>query len=523
MTVAKLAPPAASGHVYVANSTVETLSQYTVSTGGGLVAMTPASVSTAPFIPGELELNPSGQSLYISLINQDGPSRIGQFHVGTDGALSPMTPPSIATAAGPIEIVPTPDGKFLYVENQLASVISQYSIGADGSLTPLVPVSVAPAGGAGELTMSPSGKFLYSGSTYGISQFAIGADGQLSPLSPATAAGPGVDLKVSPDGKFLYASGLGVSQYGIATNGQLTPLEPVAVATQLSTLELELAGNGKFLFATAVGAGFKGQVTPFSIGADGQLTALAPAMAPAGNFASEAVVSPDSAFLYAGNLSGATPPATDSISQFSIDPGGTLTPLNPATMPTGAGAGALAATPPPELGLGGGTNVIPTTTSYTGPSTSGVGQAAALSARLTVSGTGTPLAAMPLQLVLNSQESCTAVTKADGTAACSVKPSEKAGTYPVTAAFAGTATYAASSASGRLLLHATSTLLVTPAAVTTPPPTAAPDPPATTTSLPTAPSLAVTGTSDHGELAGLAVLVLAMLALALLHRARLET
>jgi hypothetical protein len=285
---------------------------------------------------------------------------------------------------------------------------------------------------------------------------------------------------------------------------------------------LELTGNGKFLFATAVGTGFKGLVAPFAIGTDGQLNPLTQAIAPTGSLASEAVVSPDSSFLYAGNVSGATPPATDSISQFLIDPTGTLTPLNPAAMPTGAGAGALAATPPPELGIGG-ANIIPTTTSYTGPSTSLVGQAAALSARLTVSGTGTPLPAMPLHLVLNGKEACTAVTNAQGTAACTVAPSEKAGTYPVTAAFAGTAVYAASSASGRLLLHATSTLLVTPVTVAAPPPTAAPDPPVTNPTLPSVPSLAVTGTSDHGELAGLAVLMLALLALAALHRARLDT
>ncbi|MDP9074256.1 MAG: beta-propeller fold lactonase family protein [Actinomycetota bacterium] len=517
--MARIAPAGVGGgHVYVANYIARTISQYTVGPTGNLAPLSPPTLTTAALAPGELELTPSGQNLYISLIDPAGSGKdlLGEFSVAGDGALTPLATPTIPTAAGPIEIVPTPDGKFLYVDNGTAGVISQYSIGPTGSLTALSPPTVVPAGGPGELTMSPSGNFLYSAGT-SISQFSINsATGQLTALSPATAGSGGTDMKITPDGKFLYAGGTGVSQYSISANGQLSALTPAVASSTLGALELEMSSTGKFLYATAIDGQGKSQLEQFGISANGQLISLVPALVPTGNIAFEAVISPDGNFLYVGNASFTTPALPDTVSQFSVGSNGTLASLSPAAVPTGAGAGALAATPPtavlapPGGGPGG---LIPTTTTYTGPSTGLVGQAAPLSAKLTVAGTSTPIPTMPIQLVLNNKEGCTATTKADGTAACSVTPSEVAGTYTVTAVFAGNATYVASSASGRLLLHTTTALVAAPVPTTSavPPTTPVPqaDPPV---SLPTPPSLPVTGGSNHGELVGFAAVLLALLA-----------
>ncbi|WP_143467094.1 choice-of-anchor P family protein [Lentzea kentuckyensis] len=79
----------------------------------------------------------------------------------------------------------------------------------------------------------------------------------------------------------------------------------------------------------------------------------------------------------------------------------------------------------------------PTTLTYTGALTGDFHDPATVSARLTVTGSGSPVFAQPVVFKLNNTETCTAVTDLDGVASCSLTPGEPAGTYPLTASFAG--------------------------------------------------------------------------------------
>ncbi|MFS8103574.1 Ig-like domain repeat protein [Lentzea alba] len=79
----------------------------------------------------------------------------------------------------------------------------------------------------------------------------------------------------------------------------------------------------------------------------------------------------------------------------------------------------------------------PTTLTYTGALTGDFHDPATVSARLTITGSGTPVGGQPVEFKLNNAETCTANTDADGVASCSITPNEPAGTYPLTAAFAG--------------------------------------------------------------------------------------
>ena len=85
---------------------------------------------------------------------------------------------------------------------------------------------------------------------------------------------------------------------------------------------------------------------------------------------------------------------------------------------------------------------IPTTTTYTGDLQANAGAAATLKAHLVVSG-GSPLSGKPVTIAVGSQ-SCTPTTDASGNATCSITLNQPGGSYPVTATFAGDASYAAS-------------------------------------------------------------------------------
>jgi hypothetical protein len=86
-----------------------------------------------------------------------------------------------------------------------------------------------------------------------------------------------------------------------------------------------------------------------------------------------------------------------------------------------------------------------TKTTYTGATSGTTGSAATLSATLTDAG-GTPLNGETVTLTAGTQ-SCTDKTDPKGNASCAVTLTQGAGTYPVTATFAGDAGYAGSNAS----------------------------------------------------------------------------
>ena len=54
--------------------------------------------------------------------------------------------------------------------------------------------------------------------------------------------------------------------------------------------------------------------------------------------------------------------------------------------------------------------------------------------------TNTPIAGEPVTFTLNGNETCTGTTTSTGTASCSITPGEPAGSYPLTASFAGDTT-----------------------------------------------------------------------------------
>ena len=99
------------------------------------------------------------------------------------GALIPLADSPLTAGKNPVTLVPTPDGKNLYVVNQDDSNVMQYSIGTDGKLYLKNTVNVTgstPTAAA----VDPAGKFLYITFTY---QLGPGGQQLYSPASP----GPG--------------------------------------------------------------------------------------------------------------------------------------------------------------------------------------------------------------------------------------------------------------------------------------------------------------------------------------------
>ena len=78
---------------------------------------------------------PAGPYLYVPNRNQDN---VAGFSIGADGALTSLGLPT-ATGDDPRGGATTPDGRFLYVVNNVGTpgTVSAYAIGAGGQLTPV--------------------------------------------------------------------------------------------------------------------------------------------------------------------------------------------------------------------------------------------------------------------------------------------------------------------------------------------------------------------------------------------------
>jgi 6-phosphogluconolactonase (cycloisomerase 2 family)/uncharacterized protein YjdB len=191
-----------------------TLSQYIIGTNGSLSPMTTPTVATGPN-PYSLTTDPSSQFIYVANFHNGAPGSVSQFAIGADGSLTPLSTPTIAAGNGPNGITANPAAPYVYVVNYYDSNVSQYQIMAGGLLTAMGTVPAAPNGNAASIALNPAGTYAYvanytetPGSLGSVSQYSVGAvtPGALLPLSPATVptGSQPNDIVVDPSGRFVY-------------------------------------------------------------------------------------------------------------------------------------------------------------------------------------------------------------------------------------------------------------------------------------------------------------------------------
>lgn len=153
-----------------------------------------------------------------------------------------------AAGAGPRHLAFHPDGRRLYVINELDSTVGVYDLdAASGQLTERQTISTLPKDFVGtnyaaDVRITPCGRFLY-GTNRGhdsLAAYAIAADGRLTLVEIVTSRGRGPQsIAITPDGALLLCANmpgdsLAVFRIDRAT-GRLTPVgEPVPVTAPSS-------------------------------------------------------------------------------------------------------------------------------------------------------------------------------------------------------------------------------------------------------------------------------------------------
>jgi 6-phosphogluconolactonase len=340
--------------LYVANSSENTISGYSIDRNSGSLSELPGS----PFLSAPTATNAGwvigdrfGRFLYVrneATIGCKGCESVSVLDQDGKGALTPAAGSPIAGSAYPS--VADPTGNIVYQPSgsDIATMLIDASTGsliqlvdspglsafptainAAGTLLygpdlngvwsgaisantgAIVAVPGSPFGGmsTSAVAVDPSGSFAFAvhndsqgGSTSALLEFSIDAStGALTLLSTTLYAFP-VNLAgvlVHPSGRFLYASGQGnntIQAFTFGTAGTLTPVAGSPFSTGpsgINPMNMVTDPDGRFLYVADFDAGVGGNISAFTVDTNtGALTLITGSPFPAGMGPMSMVISP---------------------------------------------------------------------------------------------------------------------------------------------------------------------------------------------------------------------------------------
>jgi 6-phosphogluconolactonase len=175
--------------------------------------------------PAHVSVDPRGRFVYVANYGQGD---FAIYAVGADGSLGKAKQvvqyegsgfdTALQKAPFVHSVIPSADGKFIYVSSLGLDRIMVYAVTDSGDFQPLSPAYASSTPGAGprHFTIHPGGRFAWSVEEISSSVAAYDRDTKSGALTakerfkmvPADHKGntSGADIHLSPDGKFLYAS-----------------------------------------------------------------------------------------------------------------------------------------------------------------------------------------------------------------------------------------------------------------------------------------------------------------------------
>ena len=274
MSPSEIASTSDKKYLYVSNRDSNDVSAFAIDALNGRLTAVPGSPFAAGTKPRAVSI--FGASIFVANSGSDDVSAyVGdQFADGGTGALTPWSPASYATGAGPSAMVIHPSNSFLYTANASGD-ISAFHL----DLT-LIAGSPFTSGGnsVSSLAFGAGGKFLYAANASGGTAAIIGFS--VDPDAGALARLPGFPLPschyivADQTGTYLYATaGTDVLAYNIdAQTGTLNLLPGFPVAVGASADSVTIDPTNQFLY---VANGSAGTVTSFELNvATGELTPM---------------------------------------------------------------------------------------------------------------------------------------------------------------------------------------------------------------------------------------------------------
>ncbi|HLW51233.1 MAG TPA: beta-propeller fold lactonase family protein [Candidatus Angelobacter sp.] len=264
----------------------------TVQNDGELAGLSVPQFSTNP-IPVALAVTPNKNFIYVANSTSNTVSGYSLNH--GSGFLTPVgtAVPPTPVGTNPIAVGVDSTGQFLFVLNQGSNNILTFSIDSVRGLLTAVGSPVTVPANSQFMVVSPNSAFLYVSAGTGISGFAIGPGGALSAVagSPFTAGTDIRGMAIDSQGQFLYAADRGgnqVASFSIQGSGVLAAVSGSPFAAGTQPMMVTVDATGKLLYtanegsndvsAYTVSSGALTQVSgsPYGAAGSGVVTAAQP-------------------------------------------------------------------------------------------------------------------------------------------------------------------------------------------------------------------------------------------------------
>jgi 6-phosphogluconolactonase (cycloisomerase 2 family) len=301
----------------------------------------------------------TSHSLYVG-VGTSSNAVINDYLIGTNGALTSSSVLSLPANVYGTSLAVDASGKHAYLltKNQSASptslvTIYQYDVGTNGKLTPMAVPTLTTGlenSDTANILIDPTGKYVYvagitSGQTLAVSILSIGADGSLTQSSGTTVTSRDSSINnivINAKTHTLYAvtsskniasnttnfNQTNITPYTIGSDGSLTAIAAVSIpSTYNGSLVVDSTGSYAYLTSCGAGTANSCNVYEYAVGSNGALTPLSTPSLNLGSSTATLALDSSGKFAYATNFTG------NSISQFRIATGGVLTPLTTSTVP----------------------------------------------------------------------------------------------------------------------------------------------------------------------------------------------
>jgi 6-phosphogluconolactonase len=341
--------------VYVVNQFDSTIGGYSVDPTTGALTQISGSPFPTGQEPGALGIDPTGSFLYDAIVpSAQANGQIYGYSIDKDtGALTQVPGSPTTTGDGPGWIGIDPLGRYVYVPDSDSSYLSGFKIDMSTGALAAIKGSPFSAGNfPASAVVDPTASFLYVANSGGSTVWAYKLDKKTGvPTVSGSPFGTGdspVAIAVSPTGKFVYTANYlsnNVSAYSIDDkNGSLTSIPGSPFPAGNNPIFVAIDPTGKFAY---VANSSDNTVSGYQINQKtGALTPVQYSPFATGYAPYSVAVDSSGQFLYVANLNDSGyPPAAGSISGYSIDCAGILTPLTGSPFPAGKGPYSIVITP----------------------------------------------------------------------------------------------------------------------------------------------------------------------------------
>jgi 6-phosphogluconolactonase (cycloisomerase 2 family) len=302
-------------------------------------------------VPSLLTHDPQNRFLIVS-------GQAGELFVfainSTTGALSAVSSQTNNGHLKPAGLTVDPTGRFVYVNEATRGEVAAYSLSSAGVLTP-IGTGFFPTGSFGSaypilangIQTSADGRFLYVLDAYSLYVFGIDASsGALVELQTVPNPAFGLGFAIDPQGQYLYVPGV-LPTYATANSANYIYSYSIDSQSGLLTLahQSPMASRGSYTIAVSPNNKFAYTIENNNINVPPSLVSYSiqdGVLTPIGTvntavYGLQIGIDGSGRFLYVPEFSESYgTPVPNVVNEFGIGSDGTLTPLNPGTVASGA-------------------------------------------------------------------------------------------------------------------------------------------------------------------------------------------